>query len=315
MLDKLIECDKEWRRNLTELNELRHQRRKITNEIAQLKKKGEDITGKIEEARREFNRLYGKLDIELAQTRCPGEWNALSDQKKIAESEYAKADRWNSDSEELYKSALIKLKSLMKNIDINDDMYVSKKRCDDLYGKVNAGVANKWFADEWNAVRDQKKKAEAAYQSEDPDKDDVRVYYNEASQMLEDLLVKISDEAKKSYDELCNMINLIEGNLVKLEENLYRLDQGYQDEWKELQDLVDKAEMEYRKPNYWESGGYNAYISAYKKLFHIYKEGKDKSVILDFNDFKLKEYDDKMKFLEEDVDAFPSAATNEVPNL
>ena len=43
MLDSLIKWDREWRRNLTELNELRHERRKITNEIAQLKKRGEEI--------------------------------------------------------------------------------------------------------------------------------------------------------------------------------------------------------------------------------------------------------------------------------
>ena len=50
MLDSLIKWDKEWRKNLTELNELRHERRKITNEIAQLKKRGEEITDKIEAA-------------------------------------------------------------------------------------------------------------------------------------------------------------------------------------------------------------------------------------------------------------------------
>ena len=57
MLDRLIECDREWRKNLTELNELRHQRRKITNEIAQLKKRGEEITDKIEAAK--------KIDAEI----------------------------------------------------------------------------------------------------------------------------------------------------------------------------------------------------------------------------------------------------------
>ncbi len=57
MLDKVIEYDREWRGNLTKLNELRHQRRKITNEIAQLKKKGEEITDKIGQAR--------KIDAEI----------------------------------------------------------------------------------------------------------------------------------------------------------------------------------------------------------------------------------------------------------
>ena len=38
MLDDLITTDREWRLNLTKLNELRHQRKQITIEIAKLKK-------------------------------------------------------------------------------------------------------------------------------------------------------------------------------------------------------------------------------------------------------------------------------------
>ena len=38
MLGDLIAVDKEWRFNLTKLNELRHQRKQITIEIAKLKK-------------------------------------------------------------------------------------------------------------------------------------------------------------------------------------------------------------------------------------------------------------------------------------
>jgi seryl-tRNA synthetase len=52
LLDDLIEYDKQWRRLLTEVNELRHRRKVITAEIASLKKKGDDVTGRLEEAKR-----------------------------------------------------------------------------------------------------------------------------------------------------------------------------------------------------------------------------------------------------------------------
>ena len=37
MLDELIDCDRKWRQLLTELNELRHQRKTITMETTTLK--------------------------------------------------------------------------------------------------------------------------------------------------------------------------------------------------------------------------------------------------------------------------------------
>ena len=52
MLDDLIECDRQWRELLTEVNELRHRRKLITAEIANLKKVGGDTSGQLEEARR-----------------------------------------------------------------------------------------------------------------------------------------------------------------------------------------------------------------------------------------------------------------------
>jgi seryl-tRNA synthetase len=52
MLDELIGYDKEWRRLLTQANELRHKRRKITVEIAELKKSGKGTAGKIGEAKK-----------------------------------------------------------------------------------------------------------------------------------------------------------------------------------------------------------------------------------------------------------------------
>ncbi len=52
MLDDLIEYDKQWRRLLTEVNELRHRRKVITAEIASLKKRGEAASKQMEKAKR-----------------------------------------------------------------------------------------------------------------------------------------------------------------------------------------------------------------------------------------------------------------------
>ncbi|MEM2970819.1 MAG: serine--tRNA ligase [Candidatus Bathyarchaeia archaeon] len=57
MLDELIRCDGEWRQALTRLNELRHERRKITLEVAALKKRGEDASGEIAKAK--------NIDVEI----------------------------------------------------------------------------------------------------------------------------------------------------------------------------------------------------------------------------------------------------------
>jgi len=51
MLDELVYLDREWRRNLTKLNELRHERKLITAEIAALKKTGKDADSKIKKAK------------------------------------------------------------------------------------------------------------------------------------------------------------------------------------------------------------------------------------------------------------------------
>src|SRR5208283_3766098 len=50
MLGDLIAVDKEWRFNLTKLNELRHQRKQVTIEIAKLKKAGREADSEVERA-------------------------------------------------------------------------------------------------------------------------------------------------------------------------------------------------------------------------------------------------------------------------
>ncbi|MGA3059647.1 MAG: serine--tRNA ligase [Candidatus Bathyarchaeia archaeon] len=50
MLSDLIAVDKEWRFDLTKLNELRHQRKQITVEIAKLKKAGKEADSEVERA-------------------------------------------------------------------------------------------------------------------------------------------------------------------------------------------------------------------------------------------------------------------------
>jgi len=57
MLDELIDFDRKWRQHLTELNELRHERRLITTEIAALKKKGKDANKELSKAK--------KIDTEI----------------------------------------------------------------------------------------------------------------------------------------------------------------------------------------------------------------------------------------------------------
>jgi seryl-tRNA synthetase len=51
MLEDLIDRDKKWRLGLTKLNDLRHDRRKITAEIAIAKKNGRDANGEIAKAK------------------------------------------------------------------------------------------------------------------------------------------------------------------------------------------------------------------------------------------------------------------------
>ena len=50
MLEGLIAVDKEWRINLTKLNELRHQRKQVTIEIAKLKKAGKEADSEVNSA-------------------------------------------------------------------------------------------------------------------------------------------------------------------------------------------------------------------------------------------------------------------------
>ena len=59
MLDELINSDKQWRQNLTRLNELRHERRLITTKIAETKKQGKDATAEIAKGK--------QIDTEVTQ--------------------------------------------------------------------------------------------------------------------------------------------------------------------------------------------------------------------------------------------------------
>lgn len=64
-LDDLIRFDKEWRQLLTQVNELRHNRRIITEEIAKLKKDGRDTVSKLKEAKKileEINKFEQQVE-------------------------------------------------------------------------------------------------------------------------------------------------------------------------------------------------------------------------------------------------------------
>jgi seryl-tRNA synthetase len=69
MLDGLINDDRDWRQSLTKLNDLRHERRKVTGDIAVAKKKGIDTNGEISRAKNidtEMTKLEKQVD-ELEQ--------------------------------------------------------------------------------------------------------------------------------------------------------------------------------------------------------------------------------------------------------
>jgi seryl-tRNA synthetase len=57
ILDNLIDYDRQWRQGLTKLNELRHERKRITGEIATTKKKGKDASGEISKAKEVDNEI------------------------------------------------------------------------------------------------------------------------------------------------------------------------------------------------------------------------------------------------------------------
>ncbi|MEM2936982.1 MAG: serine--tRNA ligase [Candidatus Bathyarchaeia archaeon] len=59
MLDALLECDGKWRRNLTELNELRRERNRMTAEIAAAKRKGLDVTAIVLKAKTIDEKITG----------------------------------------------------------------------------------------------------------------------------------------------------------------------------------------------------------------------------------------------------------------
>ena len=64
LLDDLIIYDREWRKKLSNTNELRHERRKITNEIASRKKTGKKVRQLIDKARK----LDADIDVSNQQT-------------------------------------------------------------------------------------------------------------------------------------------------------------------------------------------------------------------------------------------------------
>jgi seryl-tRNA synthetase len=92
MLDELLQYDKQWRQELTKLNEFRHKMNLITAEIAGLKKTGKDVAQKIEEARRiesqikEAERLVdeNKERVDYIMMRLP---NILHESVPLGETE------------------------------------------------------------------------------------------------------------------------------------------------------------------------------------------------------------------------------------
>lgn len=258
-----------------------------------------DELSKIEQARRAFIDLYKTLeeDVGLAQEKFPEEWAALSEQKKKAEEEYAKKERWKGDAYVSYEAALEKLKKLKNLMAGKDKVLVAKEAFERQYGTLDIGLAEKWASDQWNALRDQKKKADEAYETGDQ-WDDINACYKVASQRLEDLLVAISNQAEKEYNSLYESID---GEVI---ETLKK-----KSEWPELQDLVEKAKAEYRKPRYWEGYAYKLYQEAWRTLDRINRRAaEEKDVIV----FSMDTYNELKRNRSE---GSSGTETNQVPAL
>lgn len=65
MLNDLIALDKDWRVNLTKLNDLRHDRKQVTIEIAKLKKAKQDALNEVKKAQ-EIDQIITALEREVA---------------------------------------------------------------------------------------------------------------------------------------------------------------------------------------------------------------------------------------------------------
>ena len=65
MLDDLTALDKEWRVNLTKLNDLRHDRKQVTIEIAKLKKAKQDAVKEVKKAQ-EIDQIITAMEKEVA---------------------------------------------------------------------------------------------------------------------------------------------------------------------------------------------------------------------------------------------------------
>lgn len=261
-----------------------------------------DEVDKIDQARREFNGLYEQLDIGLAQESYPDDWKALSIQIEKAKSAYDRKDRWRGDAYVCYEAALEKLKKLNKTMGDKDDLSESKQVFDLLYGKLDVGLAESWFLDRWNALFNQKKKADTAYERGDH-WEDVIVYYEVASQELEDLLREISIKAKIDFLSRYKGKDDVTKEIMK---------KNYPDEWANLQNQIEKAKAEYEKPRYWEGNAYTFYIEAEKKLREIYdKTVEEKKIII----FDMSGYEESMRPVSEYMDKSPNTETNGIPNL
>jgi len=66
MLDALVDLDKEWRQNLTKLNDLRHERKVMTAEISKLKKVGKDASNEVEKAKALDSEITS-IQVEVAK--------------------------------------------------------------------------------------------------------------------------------------------------------------------------------------------------------------------------------------------------------
>ena len=251
-------------------------------------------------AKEEFDLRYGKLDVGLADRWFPDQWNGLNEQKKKAEAAAERGDRW-VDVNACYEVAVSKLDRLEKSMEGIGKVEESKAGFDQMFAFLEIGLAEKWFPEQWSALRESKKKAEGAYATGGA-LDNVAEDYSVASQKLEDLLVELSRKAKKDFDDMnANISPKIKSVLKK----------SYPEDWKKLETQKAAAEAAYDQPRNWEGDASRFYVDAARTLYDIYNRGQEEKKFIDFV-FDMSGYDDAMK----PVSEYPSSGTttNEIPH-
>lgn len=211
---------------------------------------------KIERAKREFADAYKRLNTGLAQERYPDDWNALSEQKHKAETEYAEKERWKGEADVSYKAALVQLRKLENMMGEREEISRVKEQFDLLYSELDVARAEKWFPAQWDELSGRKKSAEEAFDRGDQ-LTDVNDLYKMAQAKLQTLLETMAsldqlEESKSGFYSLYEKLNIgLAGNWLP-------------EASKELSGLKKKADASYAAGDDWEEANMSYAVASQK---------------------------------------------------